>query len=77
MTREEVFPKVASLMAKHFNVEESSITDATDIENDLQADSIKVMELVLDMEDEFDIEISDEDAENIKTVGQVVDFLMK
>jgi len=73
--RAEVFTKVAALMAKHFDVPQDSIKDETNLVDDLQADSIKIMELILDMEDEFDIEVSDEEAEKITTVGQVVDYL--
>jgi acyl carrier protein len=75
LSREEVFQKVASLVSKHFEVDEAGITNATDIVKDLNADSISVMEFVLELEDEFDLEISDEDAENITTVGQVVDYI--
>jgi len=75
MNRQEVFTKVTALMSKHFDVPADSITDNTNLKDDLQADSIKVMELVLDMEDEFDIEVSDEEAEKISTVGEIVDYL--
>jgi len=75
MERTEVFAKTAALMAKHFDVDASTITDDTKLVDDLQADSIKIMELILDMEDEFDIEVSDEEAEKITTVGQIVDYL--
>ncbi|MDR2832276.1 MAG: acyl carrier protein [Streptococcaceae bacterium] len=76
MQRQEVFTKVANLMAKHFEVDVNTITDNTHLVDDLQADSIKVMELILDMEDEFDIEVSDEAAEEMLTVGKIVDSLV-
>jgi acyl carrier protein len=75
LSREEVFGKVAALVAKHFEVDVDTIHDNTDIVTDLSADSISVMEFVLELEDEFDLEISDEQAENITTVGQVVDYV--
>jgi acyl carrier protein len=76
MTREEILNKVKELIAKHFSVDAAQVTDQTDIVDDLNADSISVMEFVLELEDEFDIEISDDEAENITTVGQVVDYLV-
>lgn len=76
MTREEVFSKVANIIAKHFDVEPDKITDQLSIKDDLNADSISVMEFVLELEDEFGTEISDEDAEKIETVGAAVDYIL-
>ncbi|MDH6363837.1 acyl carrier protein [Enterococcus sp. PF1-24] len=75
MTREEVFSKVANIIAKHFDMEVEKITDQISIKDDLNADSISVMEFVLELEDEFGTEISDEDAEKIETVGAAVDYI--
>ncbi|WP_071130285.1 acyl carrier protein [Enterococcus timonensis] len=75
MTRNEIFSKVASIIEKHFDVAQEKITDTLSLQNDLNADSISVMEFVLDLEDEFGIEISDEDAEQIETVGAAVDYI--
>lgn len=76
MTREEVFSKVANIIAKHFEVEPEKITDQLSIKDDLNADSISVMEFVLELEDEFGTEISDEEAEKIETVGGAVDYIL-
>ena len=75
MTREEVFSKVANIIAKHFDVDSDKINDQLSIKDDLNADSISVMEFVLELEDEFGTEISDEDAEKIETVGAAVDYI--
>lgn len=52
------------------------VTDRLNIKDDLNADSISVMEFVLELEDEFGTEISDEDAEKIETVGAAVDYIV-
>lgn len=75
MTREEVFTKVANVIANHFEVDPSQVNDAMSIKDDLNADSISVMEFVLELEEEFGTEISDEDAEQIQTVGAAVDYI--
>jgi acyl carrier protein len=75
LTREEVFIKVANVIANHFEVEATEVRDAMSIKDDLNADSISVMEFVLELEEEFGTEISDEDAEQIQTVGVAVDYI--
>lgn len=69
MKRDEVFKKVAVVIANHFEIDAENVTDTMSIKDDLNADSISVMEFVLELEDEFGTEISDEDAEQIETVG--------
>ncbi len=75
LTREEVFQKVAVIIEKHFEISQDKITDQLNLIEDLSSDSISVMEFVLDLEDEFGTEISDEDAEQIATVGSAVDYI--
>ena len=75
MTRDEVFKKVAVVIANHFEIDPENVTDTMSIKDDLNADSISVMEFVLELEDEFGTEISDEDAEQIETVGGAVDYI--
>jgi acyl carrier protein len=75
LTREEIFAKVAKIVEKHFDVPAEKINDQLNIKKDLNADSISVMEFVLDLEDEFGTEVSDEDAEKIETVGAAVDYI--
>lgn len=75
MTREEVFEKVQGIILKHFDIEKDKIVEGLNIKDDLEADSIKIMEFVLELEDEFGTEISDEDAEKIETIGAAVDYI--
>ena len=75
MTRDEVFKKVAVVIANHFEIDAENVTDTMSIKDDLNADSISVMDFVLELEDEFGTEISDEDAEQIETVGGAVDYI--
>lgn len=76
MSREEVLEKVAKIISNHFDIEAEKVTDQLNIKDDLNADSISVMEFVLELEDEFGTEISDEDAEQIETVSAAVDYIM-
>ena len=75
MTRDEVFKEVVVVIANHFEIDAENVTDTMSIKDDLNADSISVMEFVLELEDEFGTEISDEDAEQIETVGGAVDYI--
>ena len=61
LTREEVFSKVAEIISKHFEIDKDKVTVELSIKDDLNADSISIMEFVLELEDEFGTEISDED----------------
>ena len=70
-----VFEKVKAILSEQFDVEEDSITAETTLADDLGADSLDVVDLVMSLEDEFDIEIPDEEIENIKTVGDVVKYI--
>lgn len=76
MTREEVFGKIKTIIIEHFEIDEDKVTETINIKNDLEADSISIMEFVLELEDVFDAEISDEEAENIETIGAAVDYIM-
>ena len=67
-----VFEKVSNILANQFDVEESEITMTTDLSEELSADSLDYIDLINSLEDEFSIEFSDDDAEGIKTVGDIV-----
>jgi acyl carrier protein len=67
--------KLKTIIVDQLGVEESKITDEAGFVNDLGADSFDIVELVMAMEEEFDIEISDEDAEKIKTVGDAKKYI--
>ena len=69
-----VFEKVKSIVADQLDVEEEKVTAEASITEDLGADSLDVVDLVMSIEEEFDIEIPDEAVENIKTVGDIVSY---
>lgn len=75
MTKEEVLQKVRSIITKHFDIEDEKVVESLNIKDDLGADSISIMEFVLELEDEFGTEISDEDAEKIETIGAAVEYI--
>lgn len=70
-----VLEKVKVILAEQFDVEEDTITMDTDIQEDLGADSLDVVDLLMSIEDEFECEIPDEEIENIRSVGELVSFI--
>ena len=76
MTQEEIFGKVKDLVAKQLSIDEKEITSDASFIEDLGADSLDTVELIMSLEEEFDIEIPDEEAEKIKTVQNVVDYIL-
>ncbi|MCS7206063.1 MAG: acyl carrier protein [Leptospiraceae bacterium] len=72
---DELFQKVRSIIAQQLGAEESEITEDSHFIEDLGADSLDTVELVMALEEEFGIEISDEDAEKIQTVGDVIKYI--
>ena len=70
-----VFDKVKKIIVDHLDVEEDKVTEAASITDDLGADSLDVVDLVMSFEEEFDIEIPDDQVEKIKTVGDIVKFI--
>ena len=70
-----VFEKVKAILSEQFDAEEDSITLETNIADDLGADSLDVVDLLMSLEDEFEIEIPDDEIENIKTVGELVKYI--
>ncbi|MBU5308983.1 acyl carrier protein [Ligilactobacillus saerimneri] len=76
MTEQEVFTKIAALIEKHFNIATDKITNELNFQTDLDADSIDKVEFVLELEDEFGAEISDEDAEKLATVSDAVQYIL-
>ena len=69
-----VFDKVKKIIVDQLDVEEDKVTEAASITDDLGADSLDVVDLVMSFEEEFDIEIPDDQVEKIKTVGDIVKF---
>ena len=70
-----VLEKVKAILSEQFDVEEDSITPDTNLSEDLEADSLDVVDLLMSIEDEFEIEVPDEEIENIKTVGDIVHYI--
>ena len=70
-----VFEKVKAILSEQFDVEEDTITNDTIITEDLGADSLDVVDLLMSIEDEFEIEVPDTEIENIKTVGELVKYI--
>lgn len=71
----ETLSRIAKIVVDRLGVEESKVTLEASFKDDLGADSLDVVELVMELEDEFDMEISDEDAEKISTVGDAVNYI--
>jgi acyl carrier protein len=71
----DTFERVKKIVVDRLGVDESKVTLEASFKDDLGADSLDVVELVMELEDEFDLEISDEDAEKITTVGEVVKYI--
>ena len=70
-----MFEKIRAKIAEQLSLNEEEITMESGFVDDLGADSLDVVELIMALEEEFDIEIPDEDAEKITTVGDVVDYI--
>jgi len=70
-----IFEKVAAILAEQLGADASDITEATDIINDLGADSLDVVTLLLCIEDEFGVTVSDEEAQELRQVGDIVAYI--
>ncbi|GAA4063362.1 MAG TPA: acyl carrier protein [Bacilli bacterium] len=69
------FERVKQIVIDRLDVEEDKVTLDASFQEDLEADSLDVVELVMELEDEFDMEIADEEAEKIETVGDAVEYI--
>ncbi|MBC8590479.1 acyl carrier protein [Wansuia hejianensis] len=72
-----ILEKVTKIISEQFNINEDEITLETSFDDDLNADSLDLVELVMGLEDEFGMEVEDEDVELIKTVGDAVEYIKK
>lgn len=75
MSSEEILEKVKAIIVEQLGVTDTSVTLEASFIDDLGADSLDIVELVMAIEEEFDIEIPDSDAEKVVTVGDVVDYI--
>ena len=70
-----IFEKLSELISEQFGVEPDTITMETTFEDDLGADSLDVVDMLMSLEDEFDVEIPDEEIERIRTEGELVTYI--
>jgi acyl carrier protein len=77
MSQADIFAKVKAIVVEQLSVEAEKVTPESNFSNDLGADSLDTVELVMALEEAFDIEIPDEEAEKIKTVQDAVDYIEK
>lgn len=77
MTKEEVFAKVQNIICEELNVKKEQVTLEASLVDDLEADSLDAVEIIVKLEEEFGLSVSDDAAQGIKTVGDLVEVIAK
>ena len=77
LIRGEILKRVKEVLLEKLGIDESEITEETSFQKDLDVDSLDLVEIVMELEDQFGTKISDEDAEEMKTVGRAVDYILE
>ena len=75
MTRDEALGRVRDILVEQLGVDAEQVKEEASFQGDLDADSLDLVELIMELEDQFGLKISDEDAQKIETVGQAVDYV--
>jgi len=77
LDREEILAKIQEITADRLGVDESDVTPDASFREDLEADSLDLVELIMELEEQFGMEIPDEEAEKITTVDEAVDYVVE
>ncbi len=72
-----VLEKVKKILSEQFSADENTITENTNIAEDLGADSLDVVDILMSIEDEFEVEVPDEEIDKIRTVGELVNYIKR
>lgn len=75
VSKDEILTQLRPIIAEQLGVEESEVKEDASFTDDLNADSLDLVEMIMSLEEKFHVQINDEDAEQIKTVGQAVEFI--
>ena len=76
-SKEDILAKLKPIIADQLGVDEAQVTEDASFTEDLNADSLDLVELIMSLEEQFKLQISDEDAEKITTVGEAVDYIQE
>ncbi len=76
LSRDEVYERVKVALVEKLGADEGAISDEASFQDDLSADSLDLVELIMELEDQFGLKIPDEDAQKLQTVGQAVDYVV-
>ncbi len=76
-SHEEIYEQVKDILVERLDVDEADVSETASLRDDLKADSLDLVELIMDLEERFGVKISDDDAQKIGTVGEAVGFIEK